>query len=136
MPSHNTVKLYVSGGYYHAYTRGVEKRLIFLDDQDHRVFLSFLRAYLSPPSPTVGNDLDHPLAKMTGSRPVNARKYPYSSYPYYLRLKQATWMHPEHVLDYFRSAQRKDYKDILSYESFVEDYGVDSSSMVGKLAID
>lgn len=233
MPSHNTVKLYVSGGYYHAYNRGVEKRLIFLDDQDHRVFLSFLRAYLSPPSPTVGNDLDHPLAKMTGSRPVrirplrsfseeisllcyclmpnhfhlllyqkevdgmsrflqalctsysmyfnkryrrigtlfqgpykaayvdsdsyllhvsryihlnplemtgsrpvNARKYPYSSYPYYLRLKEAAWMHPEHVLDYFRSAQRKDYKDTLSYESFVEDYGVDSSSMVGKLAID
>lgn len=232
MPSQNTVKLYVSGGYYHAYNRGVEKREIFLDDQDHRVFLSFLKAYLSPQlDPKIV--LEHPLAKMTGSRPVRIRplrsfaeevsllayclmpnhfhlllhqieadsmarflqalctsysmyfnkrykrigtlfqgpykaayvdsdsyllhvsryihlnpleltrsrpvtmrEYSYSSYPYYLRLKQAAWLHPERVLNYFRSAQRKDYRDILSYESFVEDYGEDSSAMVGKLAVD
>lgn len=233
MPSQNTVKLYVSDGYYHAYNRGVEKRLIFLDDQDYRVFLSFVRAYLSFPSPVIGKDLDHPLINMTGSRPVRirplrsfaeevflicyclmpnhfhlllyqkqidgmsrflqalctsysmyfnkrykrigtlfqgpykaayvdgdsyllhitryihlnplemtgsrpviTREYPYSSYPYYLHLKQAAWLHPEHVLDYFRSAQRKDYRDFLSYESFVEDYGEDSRFVIGRLVID
>lgn len=35
-------------GYYHLYNRGVEKRLIFLDQQDYAVFLSYLRDYLLP----------------------------------------------------------------------------------------
>jgi len=35
-------------GYYHVYNRGVEKRLIFQDDQDYGVFLSYLKNYLSP----------------------------------------------------------------------------------------
>lgn len=232
MPSQNTVKLYVAGGNYHVYNRGVEKREIFLDDQDYRVFLSFLKAYLSPQLDHK-KILEHPLTLMTGSRPVRirplrsfveevsllsyclmpnhfhlllyqkesysmarllqalctsysmyfnkrykrigtlfqgpykavfvdrdsyllhlsryihlnpkgmtgprpviVREYPYSSYPYYLRLKQAAWLHPEHVLDYFRSAQRRDYRDFLSYESFVEDYGEDSKFVIGKMAID
>lgn len=232
MPSQNTVKLYVPGGYYHAYNRGVEKREIFLDDQDYRVFLSFLKAYLCPQlDPKIV--LEHPLAQMTGSRPVrirplrsfaeevsllcyclmpnhfhlllyqkeadgmsrflqalctsysmyfnkryrrigtlfqgpykaayvdsdsyllhvsryihlnpieltgsrpvSMREYPYSSYPYYLRLKQATWLHPEHVLGYFKSEQRRDFRDLLSYESFLEDYGEDSRFVIGKLTID
>ena len=48
MPAKNTLKQYVSGGFYHIYNRGVEKREIFLDDQDHRVFLNYLKIYLSP----------------------------------------------------------------------------------------
>ena len=232
MPSQNTVKLYVAGGNYHAYNRGVEKRLIFLDDQDYRVFLSFLKAYLSPQLDP-NKVLEHPLDKMTGSRPVRirplrsfaeevsllsyclmpnhfhlllyqkelngmarflqalctsysmyfnkrwkrigtlfqgpykaayidrdsyllhitryihlnpkemtgsrpvtVREYPYSSYAYYLRLKQAAWLHPEYVLGYFRSAQRRNYRDFLSYDSFVEDYGEDSKFTIGKVAID
>lgn len=48
MPSKNSIKQYASKGYYHIYNRGVEKRLIFQDIQDYRVFLSYLKEYLLP----------------------------------------------------------------------------------------
>ena len=47
MPSRNIVKQYVEGGYYHVYNRGVEKRDIFLDDQDFVVFMKYFRSFLS-----------------------------------------------------------------------------------------
>lgn len=46
MPSRNSIKLYIDNAYYHIYNRGVEKRLIFQDAQDHSVFLSYLKDYL------------------------------------------------------------------------------------------
>lgn len=46
MPSRNRVKTYVPQSYYHIYNRGVNKRKIFLDDQDYRVFLNLLKRYL------------------------------------------------------------------------------------------
>lgn len=48
MPSKNSTKTYVENGYYHLYNRGVEKRVIFLDQQDYSVFLSYLKDYLLP----------------------------------------------------------------------------------------
>ena len=48
MPARNAVKIYVENSFYHVYNRGVEKRAIFLDDQDYRTFLHFLEIYLSP----------------------------------------------------------------------------------------
>lgn len=48
MPAKNETKEYVAGGYYHIYNRGVEKRIIFLDEQDYAVFLSYLKTYLLP----------------------------------------------------------------------------------------
>lgn len=48
MPAKNSIKTYVNNGFYHIYNRGVEKRNIFLDEQDYRVFLSYLKIYLSP----------------------------------------------------------------------------------------
>ncbi|MFA5770386.1 MAG: transposase [Patescibacteria group bacterium] len=48
MPSKNIVKAYIENGYYHIYNRGVEKRKIFIDEQDYRVFLSYLKIYLLP----------------------------------------------------------------------------------------
>ncbi len=48
MPAKNTLKKYISEGYYHIYNRGVEKRNIFLDDQDRLVFLNYLKEYLLP----------------------------------------------------------------------------------------
>lgn len=48
MPARNSVKQYVDNSYYHIYNRGVEKRVIFLDDQDYAVFLNYLKDYLSP----------------------------------------------------------------------------------------
>jgi putative transposase len=47
MPTKNRVKTYVPEAYYHVYNRGVNKRRIFLDDQDYSVFLSLLKRYLS-----------------------------------------------------------------------------------------
>ncbi|KKP46876.1 MAG: hypothetical protein UR39_C0007G0004 [Candidatus Woesebacteria bacterium GW2011_GWA1_33_30] len=49
MPAKNVVKLYLPNSIYHIYNRGVEKRKIFLDEQDHKVFLNYLKEYLSTP---------------------------------------------------------------------------------------
>lgn len=48
MPGGNAIKLYAEKTYYHIYNRGVEKRLIFQDAQDYRVFLGYLKQYLLP----------------------------------------------------------------------------------------
>ena len=52
MPAKNVVKIYISNSIYHVYNRGVEKRKIFMDEQDHKVFLNYLKEYLSPPPDT------------------------------------------------------------------------------------
>jgi len=46
MPAKNTIKQYIEEGCYHIYNRGVEGREIFLDEQDYRVFLEYLKRYL------------------------------------------------------------------------------------------
>jgi len=51
MPAKNKVKQYLQEGYYHIYNRGVEKRDIFLDEQDYGVFLNRLKRYLSRGKP-------------------------------------------------------------------------------------
>ncbi len=48
MPTRNSIKLYAEDSFYHVYNRGVEKRNIFLEDYDYRVFLNLLKIYLSP----------------------------------------------------------------------------------------
>jgi len=48
MPSRNILKLDVAGAYYHIYSRGVNKQVIFTDDADYAFFLSLLKRYLSP----------------------------------------------------------------------------------------
>jgi putative transposase len=48
MPARNSIKQYYENGYYHIYNRGVEKRKIFLEEQDYSVFLSYLKNYLLP----------------------------------------------------------------------------------------
>ncbi len=53
MPSKNILKTYIENGFYHIYNRGVEKRNIFLDEQDYKVFLSYLKIYLSPKEESV-----------------------------------------------------------------------------------
>lgn len=49
MPSPNIIKTYLDDSYYHLYNRGVEKRQIFLDEQDYKTYLSYLKFYLSSP---------------------------------------------------------------------------------------
>lgn len=46
MPCRNIVKMYDVNTYYHLYNRGVEKRKIFLDDQDYAVFMGLLKRHL------------------------------------------------------------------------------------------
>lgn len=48
MPARNIVKHYTENSYYHVYNRGVEKRIIFLDEQDCQVFLYYIKVYLLP----------------------------------------------------------------------------------------
>jgi len=47
MPSRNVIKRYDADTYYHVYNRGVNKRRIFLDDDDYVYFLALLKRYLS-----------------------------------------------------------------------------------------
>jgi len=49
MPSKNAIKIYIEDGIYHIYNQGVEKRDIFMDKQDYRVFLYYLKSYLISP---------------------------------------------------------------------------------------
>ena len=46
MPSKNVVKIYENNTYYHAYNRGVEKRTVFIDDEDYATFLGLLKRSL------------------------------------------------------------------------------------------
>lgn len=222
MPSKNIIKEYVENGYYHIYNRGVEKRDIFLDEQDCAIFLHYLKLYLSPIEELKQLDLPglrilkfirlnlsqeidlqsfalmpnhiHLQIKQktadgiiklmkrlaTGYVMYFNRKYkrvgslfqnrykaaliksePYllhlsryihlnptklesttvnfnefSSYPYYLGRKTASWVKPQEILGYFRSAQRRDLKDMFSYQSFVEDYKESSAEILGSLVLE
>lgn len=49
MPSKNSVKEYAENSYYHIYNRGVAKQSIFIDKQDYKNFLSYLKVYLTQP---------------------------------------------------------------------------------------
>jgi len=62
MPSKNIVKEFVPEAYYHIYNRGVAKQKIFLDDQDYKTFLSYLKLYLTFPN------LQGPTLKVSPSR--------------------------------------------------------------------
>lgn len=48
MPARNSIKQFVPNTYYHLYNRGVEKRNIFMDNQDYAIMLSYLQTYLLP----------------------------------------------------------------------------------------
>lgn len=47
MPGRNINKLYLEHSFYHVYSRGVNKDLIFKDDEDYTVFLNLFKRYLS-----------------------------------------------------------------------------------------
>jgi len=48
MPSKNVLKYFKENSYYHIYNRGVAKQNIFKNDKDYKVFLDYLKIYLSP----------------------------------------------------------------------------------------
>lgn len=53
MPAKNIIKEYCAEAYYHLYNRGVAKQPIFLDNQDYKTFLSYLKIYLNPIEPNL-----------------------------------------------------------------------------------
>ncbi|MEK7559171.1 MAG: transposase [Patescibacteria group bacterium] len=63
-------------------------------------------------------------------------KYPYSSYSRYLGRKKVDWLFPEEILSFFKTAQKQNPKDLLSYQSFVEDYLENSEEVLRELTID
>jgi len=206
MPSKNAVKKYVAGGCYHVYNRGVEKRPIFIDDQDYRTFLNILKIVLTPKEDldnaefiNITNKADsidlisyclmpnhfHFIVKqadetamsefmkiiMTAYVPYfnkrykrvgslfqgrykavlvdrdeylshlsryihmnpleennNLKKYPYSSYKYYLSGSHPKWLRPLIVKDLFTSTEE--------YKRFVKDQKIDSMKFIKKLTID
>ncbi|PIU33191.1 hypothetical protein COY29_00645 [Candidatus Woesebacteria bacterium CG_4_10_14_0_2_um_filter_39_14] len=229
MPAKNILKSYIENGYYHIYNRGVEKRIIFQDEQDYRVFLHYLKLYLSPPAslndvykgvsfvnPPRQRPLNnfsqeiilmtyslipnhfHLLLKQKSAHAIEkfmrslGTKYvqyfnkryqrvgplfqdtykavlvktdeqllhlsryihlnptkdnnksalrkmlleSYSSYLEYLGKRKTNWIHPEEILSFFKTAQKTDFKDILSYQSFVEDYQQMPEEILGKITLE
>lgn len=52
MPAKHLDRISEEGAYCHIYNKGVEKRIIFNEDQDYKVFLGYLKDYLTtPPHP-------------------------------------------------------------------------------------
>lgn len=221
MPARNIIKPYIENGYYHIYNRGVEKREIFLDEQDCKVFLYYIKMYLSPKEELIEqnqlgfktqrfialnlseeldllsftlmpnhihlqvkqytkdaivkfmrrlstsyvmyfnkkydrvgalfqssykaalieleNYLIH-LSRYIHLNPINLRSpinfIEFSSYPYYLGKRHASWIKPEEILSFFKSGQRSNLRDILSYQSFIEDYREDSKTILGDLCLE
>ena len=227
MPRRNTIRRFTEEGIYHIYNRGVEKRTIFLDEQDYAVFLHLLKYYLSP----TDQDTIHPLMKFQGFSVVRPRPlanlekeidliayclmpnhfhlllkqhavngvtkllirllttyalyfnkrykrvgylfqgpyravlieddsyllhlsryihlnpveltrgllvtYPYSSYPYFLGLKHASWVKPNIILSYFNKSKLLPILNHYpSYQEFVEKYPGDSKEVIGNLALE
>lgn len=52
MPAKNLTRINGEATYCHIYNRGVEKRVIFCDGEDYKVFQGFLEDYLTPQNPT------------------------------------------------------------------------------------
>jgi putative transposase len=49
MPSRFRIREFEEQGYYHIFHRGIEKKKVFLDNQDYRMFLYYLKVYLQDP---------------------------------------------------------------------------------------
>lgn len=61
MASRNVIRVDVADSYYHVYARGVSRQAIFLDDEDHTVFLSMFKRHLSdqPTKDKTGREYHH-----------------------------------------------------------------------------
>lgn len=228
VPAKNVVKTYSQNGYYHIYNRGVEKRIIFCDKQDYKVFLSYLKVYLEPPPPIeIRNEAIGDYTFMAPKRPLNnfnqeiellcfclmpnhfhllikqkslksiktfmqslLTKYvlyfnkrykrvgtlfqgiykavlienegyllhlsqyihlnptkhsyvkvqplhmAYSSYGDYLGMRKTSWVKTDLILSFFKTAQKTSLRDILSYQSLVEDYLEEPDENLSKLTLE
>ena len=62
--------------------------------------------------------------------------YPYSSYPYYLGAPSPIWLHTSPILSFSRTQRSLFPKDILSYQSFVENEEIDETEILGELTLE
>lgn len=95
MPAKNTIKTYIENGYYHIYNRGVDKREIFIDEQDCAVFLHYLKLYLSPPETLLKQRLLPPsiLYKITNlnlSKDIDLLSFTLMPNHFHMQVKQYT----------------------------------------------
>lgn len=60
MPSRNLIKEYAEESYYHIYNRGVDKQVVFKQQEDFVVFLGLLKRYLGSELQKNSNRIDHP----------------------------------------------------------------------------
>ncbi len=67
------MKISVAGGVYHAYNRGVEKRTMFEDEDDYRVFRHYLSSYLCPPVKSEASNLPQGVARVRASYDLHER---------------------------------------------------------------
>lgn len=67
MPQRNVVRQFVPESIYHVYNRGVEKRQIFMDEQDHGVFLNRLKQLLADPDELKGENTTEHLQSFYGT---------------------------------------------------------------------
>jgi putative transposase len=73
MPSRYAIKEFEADSMYHVYNRGVDKRIIFTDERDYSVFLSFLKfALLSDEQLTEQNVINDGL--LTEANRFNIRR--------------------------------------------------------------
>jgi|SRR3990172_3182659 len=226
MPSKNSRKIYVKDGHYHVYNRGVEKRNIFQDIQDYKIFMRYLKDSLStldkskieskefilkgqafkgvPRLPKnfhgkieiiayclmpnhfhlllkqVENDSlqkfmqalltrysiyfnkkydrvgslfqgrykavlvleNNYLLHLSRYIHLNPSEYSsnligaYSSYANYLGSRKTRWVKPDFVLNFFNKEISPEFKKVISYKDFVENYKNGSTEILGKLTLE
>ena len=95
MPTKNTIKTYAENSYYHIYNRGVDKREIFLDEQDCSSFLYYLKLYLSPPEtllsqPSLTPRLIYKITNLNISKEIDLISYALMPNHFHLHVKQYT----------------------------------------------
>jgi len=88
MPSRYIIKEYVAGGVYHAYNRGVDKRDIFLDEQDYNFFIFLIKSYILPLDKQKTNS-ETRMQKAAFHGHIEILSYALMSNHYHLLIKQA-----------------------------------------------
>lgn len=105
MPSKHSIKEYEPGAYYHLYNRGVEKRIVFLDDADYKTFLGYLRLYLTDPKLPGDSRQARPLSKPIKNYTGNITLLAYCLMPnhFHLLIRQRDYDGINHFMRSFMS---------------------------------
>lgn len=103
-------------------------KAVLVDNENHLLHLSRY-LHLNPVADRVEPCQGYKVCK----KPAD---YPFSSYLDHLGKKKTDWLKTDLILSFFKTAQKTSFKDILSYQSFVEDYLVDSTEVLGNLTLE